>query len=431
MEIITASYVLPMTNGCPVLKDGAIATELGKIHGAGTLEEMKGRFPDAPVKQHAGLVLMPGLVNAHSHLDLVSLYNPVVFAEGETALDQGLEFAQNLIDAIDFKHDAKPDNIIEGIQRGIDRLIETGTTCVGDMTHFEGTFKLLRDAGLRAVVFPEVLAGRGEAAQQKFEIALALLEKYTDATHDRVRVGLGPYAPYLLSRNLLKIISQHAREASIPLMIHAAESFAEMEFFFDSQGPIATEVFPMLGWAELPPAQRMTPIAYLTEIGFFEAPTTIVGGLQLAAKDFPLLARHLVRVVWCPTMNTLMRHGQFPYGRLSEHGIPTGLGTESWIGQRGFNIWEEMRSATRGGAVPLPSPMEAMRMATIGGARTLGLDHLIGTLEEGKKADYILVHAPEWSPDEGPEAFYQRLVAATEPQHVREVVVASKILKSI
>ena len=420
-----------MTNGSPIIINGAIALELGRIHAFGKREDLTQQYPDAPIKEFQDAVLLPGLVSAHCHLDLVSLYNPAFTSDEDSMIEEPSDFVSMLTDQIDFKHDTKPDQVIEGIQRGIARLIETGVTCVGDMTNFEGTFKLLRETGLRAVVFPEILAGRGEAAQQKFEVALALLEKYTDATHDRIRVGLGPYAPYLLSRNLLKIISQHARDASIPVMIHAAESFAEMEFFFDSQGPIATEIWPALGWSELPPAQRKTPVAYLADIGFFEAPTTIVGGMQLSAKDFPLLARHLVRVVWCPSMNRLMKHGQFPYGKLSEHGIPIGLGTEIWVGHLGFNMWEEMRLATTEGATPPPTPTEALRMATVGGARALGLDHLIGTLEEGKKADFIVLNAPKWNEGEGPERFYDRLVMSTEPQNVRHVAVGGGILKSV
>lgn len=433
MEIIKASYAIPMTADCPVVKGGAIAVELGRIHDFGTGEELATKYPEAEVKEFPEGILMPGLVDAHCHLDLVALHNPEIFPGEEITQDENPDFTQSLLDMIDFRHDANPESVIEGIQRGINRLIETGVTCVGDMTNFEGTFKLLRETGLRAVVFPEVLAGRGEEAQQKFEVALALIEKYTDASHPRVQVGLGPYAPYLLSRNLLKIISQHARDASIPVMIHAAESFAEMEFFFDSQGAIATDIWPGLGWQELPPAQRKTPIAYLADIAFFEAPTTIVGGLHLSAKDFPLLARHLVRVVWCPSYNRLMKHGSFPYAKLKEHGIPTGFGTESWIGRMGFNMWDEMRLAilTESAGQP-PTAREAVRMATLGGARALGLDHITGTLEKGKKSDFIIVQAPAaWGEGDGDDALYAGLLEKTEPHHVHHVVVGDNILKSL
>ena len=428
MEIITASYALPMTNRGAVVPEGAIAVELGKILAFGTGPELARRFPDAEHHSHPGCVLMPGLINAHCHLDLVDFFESTVREEpGSTPAPS--EFTEMLVASIDYKNEARPEQIIGGAQKGIRRLIETGVTCIGDMTHFEGTFQLISEAGLRAVIFPEILAGRGEAAQQRFETALALLDKYTDASHDRLRVGLGPYAPYLLSRNLLKIISRHARDASIPIMIHAAESFSEMEFFFDSAGLIATEVFPSLGWTDLPPAQHKTPVAYLAEIGFFEAPTTIVGGLHLSGEDFPILARHLARVVWCPTTNQLMGHGSFPYGKLSEYGIPVGLGTDCWQTALGFNMWEEVRSATQGGATPTPSPKEVLHMTTLGSARTLGIDHLVGTLEEGKRADYIIVAAPPGS-EEG-EKIYNQLVTKTQPQHVRQVVVGGNILKSI
>jgi 5-methylthioadenosine/S-adenosylhomocysteine deaminase len=266
------------------------------------------------------------------------------------------------------------------------------------------------------------LAGRGEAAQGRFEVALALVDKYTDATHDRVRVGLAPYAPYLLSRNLLKIISRHAKDLSIPVQIHAAESFAEMEFFFDSQGSIATELFPTLGWQEMPPAQHKTPVQYLSEIEFLEAPVCIVGGLHLSNQDFSILMRYLAKIIYCPRTNKLMKHGLFPYGKLREFGIPIGLGTDQWEKRRGFNLWEEMRTAGQEGSMPLPSAKELLQMATIGGARCLGLDHLTGTLEEGKKADYIIVHAPKFSSS---EECFEKLVQKTEPHHIQRVVAVS------
>jgi len=426
MEIITAKYFLPMTNGDNVIEDGAIAVELGKIVAADTIDNLKTKYPDSEVKSYPNSVLMPGLINAHCHLDLVSFFeagenqNSSIFPKPE-------DFTENLIASIDYKHDAKPEQVILGAQKGIARLIETGTTCLGDVTHFEGIFELIENSGMRAIIFPEVVAGRAEAAQQRFEIALALAEKYGDSNDDRVQVGIAPYAAYLLSRNLLKIISRHAKDTSIPVVIHAAESFAEMEFFFDSAGPIATEVFPSLGWEEMPPAQCKTPVAYLADIDFFEAPTMVVGGLHLSGNDFPTLARHLVRVVWCPTMNDLMKHGKFPYKKLSEHGIPIGLGTECWHGKMGFNLWEEMRTAMGSGASPAPNAKEVLKLATVGSARALGIDHTSGTLEKGKNADYIIVRAPNES--KADDTIYENLVKKTQPQHIESVVVGGNILK--
>ena len=235
-----------------------------------------------------------------------------------------------------------------------------------------------------------------------------------------MRVGLAPAAPYLLSRNLLKIISQQARDLSLPIQMHVAESFSEMEFFFDSQGAIANDLFPALGWRELPPAQRKTPTQYLADIGFFEAPVTIIGGLHLSASDFPLLARHLARIVYCPTLNHVMKHGMLPLGKLVESGIPIGLGTGIWNTRLGFSLWDEMRLALKHGSQPLPTPEELLRMATIGGARALGLDHLVGTLEKGKKADYVVVRMA--TKRENEKDLIAHLIQETEPQHILRVI---------
>ncbi|MBI4212580.1 MAG: amidohydrolase family protein, partial [Deltaproteobacteria bacterium] len=307
MELLSASFFLPMTNGTPLLKDSGLVMAKEKIIDVGTISELKKRYPQAEHHHFPGHCLMPGLVNAHCHLDLIDFYEQHYINADFAEPPQ--DFMETLVASIHYKQDAKTAQMIRGIERGIARLIETGTTCVGDVTCYEGSFKMLENAGLRGIVYPEILAGRGEQAQAKYEVALALMEKHLDGSHDRIRAGLAPYAPYLLSRNLLRIISQHAQHSAIPMQIHAAESFAEMEFFFDSQGPIATSLFPTMGWKELPPEQQKTPIQYLADIGFLEAPVTIVGGLHLSARDFPILARHLARVVYCPTVNKTMKHG--------------------------------------------------------------------------------------------------------------------------
>lgn len=424
MELITARHVLPLTNGTPILSPGAIVIELGKIIEVGTKAELAPRYPQANLTEYPDHLLMPGLVNAHCHLDMVDFQERTIVTNDFTPATP--DFVNTLVKSIEYKEKAEAREIMAGIRKGIERLIETGTTCVGSVAHFEGTFQLLRKAGLRALVFPEVVAGTNEAAQSRFEVALALLEKYAHLNDDRLHVGIAPAAPYLLSRHLLKIISQHAREAILPIQIHAAESFAEMEFFFDSQGPIARALFPALGWTEFPPSQLKTPIQYLAAIGFLDAQVTIVGGIHLPDQDFPILARHLTRIAYCPIANRAMKHGQLPLGKLVDMGIPVGLGTDLWNTRLGFSLWDEMRLALTEGSTPLPSPRELLQMATIGSARVLGLDHRIGTLEKGKCSDFILVRAPDFSTN---DECYEKLVTETQPQHISHVVVGGHTLK--
>lgn len=424
MEIIIAKYFLPMTNGAPIERDSGVAFELNRIVDTGSRAELLDRYPNAEVKEFSTSVLMPGIVNSHCHLDITNYTcKESEDFEPEVSPDELIDY---LIASINYKETSEQEDVIPGMQRAIKRLIETGVTSVGEVSHYEVSFKLLKESGLRGVVFPEVVAGQFKLVKDRFEVALALVDKHLKTSDARVQVGIGPHSPYTLSRQLLKVISQHAKEASIPVQIHAAESFAEMEFFFDSQGPIANSLFPSLGWRELPPQQMKTPVQYLSDIGFLEAPVTIIGGLHLSKQDFPLLSRNLTHVVYCPTFNKRMKLGNLPYGKLVKAGIPIGIGTEAWHGRLGFNMWDELRSALESGATPNPSALELMKMATIGGARVLHLDHVTGTLEKGKKADFIIISEPEI---EDEVKLYEELIRNTSPQHISMVVVNGKILK--
>lgn len=415
MELISAKYVLPMDQD--VIVDGAIVVDDGKILAVGDRTELLAQFPESELKSFDHHVLMPGLVNAHCHLDLTNY------------LGDDNNHLKWLVGMLAYERDTPLPALMAAVQRGISQVISTGTTCVGDMSNCEATFQIAQEMGLRTVIFASITGGPGSISQDHYESALAVAEKYLDQNESTIHTGLAPFAPYLLSRNLLRIISQHAKEMGIPLMIHAAESFPEMEFFFDSQGPIGTELFPAIGWGEeLPPAFRKTPIQYLNDIGFLDASPTIVGGIQLSARDFALLARHLCRVVFCPRANREFGHGTFPWAKLHEHGVPVALGTDATQKPPDFNLWEEMRAVLDGNlANDKPSPKDLMTMATMGGARALGLDHLIGSLTVGKSADYTVVDAPTIA---DVHFLHDAMIRQTTPLHVRRVVVNGQILKT-
>lgn len=415
MELITANYVLPIDRES--IPDGAVAVDGSKIISVGTTSELTAQYPDATVRNFDHHVLMPGLVNAHAHLDLTYF------------LGDDSNFIHWLISMLKFQRTAEMAQIIPAIQRGLSQVIASGTTCVGDFASCEATFRLAQEMGVRTVIFPTIAGGLGVQAQDRFESALALVEKYLDEDEPTIHTGLGPFAPYLLSRNLLKITSQHAKELGVPIMIHVTESFPEMEFFFDSQGPIGTELFPSLGWGnELPPAFRKTPIQYLNDIGFLEAQPTIIGGIHLGARDFALLARHMCRVVFCPRANKVFAHGKFPWTKLHDNGIPVALGTEATHNPPDFNLWMEMRAVLEGDpAGDKPGARDLLHMATIGGARALGLEHRIGSLTPGKLADLIVVEMPQMA---DPHFLYDALIRQTTPLHVRLVMVGGQRLKT-
>lgn len=428
MEIVSAKYLITMNNGDEPIEDGAISIELGKIIDVGTRSELKSKHPTAPESHFEGNVLMPGLVNAHCHLDLTNLSESIRTPLSEPPANE--DYIEWLVGMINYRRGLSSKSAIEAIQKGAQLSIDNGTTCIGDSTTFEGNYKVLAEMGVRAIIYNEITSGRGNEAQELFENALAIVEKYFDPSKDdRITAGLFPSAPYLLSKNLLRIIGQHALDGEIPLKIHASESFPEMEFFFDSTGAIGEKLFPAIGWkGELPPAHLKTPIGYLDEIGFLKAAPSIIGCNHLSEKCLRAVARNMCRVIYCPTDNSYFQHGALPITKLQDNGIPIGIGTGSPMNKMKLSMWEEMREAIRSGNAT-PTPKDVMAMATIGSARTLGLENQIGSLTEGKRADYIVVDLPPgYEIDKN--FLYGALIRNTHHFNIRRTVVEGEVLKS-
>ncbi|MDO8526372.1 MAG: amidohydrolase family protein [Deltaproteobacteria bacterium] len=419
MKIFSASWVVTLNHQDPI-SNGAIAFDKEDIVAVGPLAQLQSNFPEAEHEHFDDCLLMPGLVNAHCHIDRSGFFERYLV---ET--ESGLSPVAWLLEGLKYLSRTPSELIAQKIKQSLDHTLKTGITCLGAMTHYEGAFPLIKTSGLRGVVFQEILSGPDKQAQQRFEVALALIEKYTGGKNARLKMGFGPYAAYLLSKNLLNIISRHAKDNHLPLQFHAAETFAEMEFFFESKGPIATQLFPAIGWEDLPPAHLKTPIQHLSDIGFFNAPMSMVGGYHLSAADFPRLSRGLIRLVYCPSQNRRFKLGQLPLKQLKEHGIPIALGTEIFSSSEGFDLWEEMRIALKEGSTPLPTPLELLKMATTGGAFALNLDREIGSLEAGKKADFLVIREPDWQKD-SIDNLYKEMILQTQTSSIQKVVIGGK-----
>ena len=417
MKLFSAEWIIPLNHVEPI-RNGALAMEGGKIVALGEIKILKSRYPEAEEVPFTNAVLLPGLVNAHCHLDRAGFYEKYLV---ET--DAGISSVAWLLEGLHYLSRTPSEILATRMQQSVGQLLASGTTCLGAMVHYEGTFPILKSSPLRGVVFQEILSGPDKKAQQRFEVALALVEQYIDAKPTHLKIGFGPYSAYVLSKNLLNIISRHAKDSNLPLQIHAAETFSEMEFFFESKGLIATQLFPAIGWEDLPPEHRKTPIQHLEDIGFFTTPFSLIGAYQMSLADFPRLARGLARVIYCPTANRRFKLGQFPLKQLREQGIPIALGSELFSGNEGFDLWEEMRLALKEGSNPLPTPLELLKMATIGGAYALGLENEIGSLEPAKYADFLVLKQPEMA-DNSFETLYRELILQTQPSSIKKVFIA-------
>ncbi len=428
MKILSAKYLIPMV-GDPIF-DGAIAIEGDEIIDVGSEEALLKRYPDAQHEDYSQHVILPGLINSCTQLDL-TLYrdflgDPVRSASG------AVNYIDWLMGIFQYKRTADYAHLREAVERGVDECLQAGTTCVADMGSYEGVVNVLEAKGLRGVVFPEVVSFDAKVAKDLFESALAIIEKYRDHDSDLVSVGAGPHSPFTLSRNVLRIMSQYCRSSGIPLMMHVAESFSEMEFFYDSTGDIATKLFPNIGWGDdLPPAHHITPIAHLAEIGFLAAAPHLVGCVQVTKTDLAAMVNTGAKAVLMPRAAQFLQQGVAPYAEMREKRLAVLLGTGGIPSVNNLSLWDEMRAFVDlyGHQMRLTGS-EIFEMVTLKAAAALGLEDDIGSLAIGKKADLIVVDVTG-VPDGDDDDFLLEMVKNTRDYNVRKVIVAGRVVKDV
>ncbi|MBI2082009.1 MAG: amidohydrolase family protein [Deltaproteobacteria bacterium] len=373
LKLLSAQYLLPISEG--PIPEGAVVIAEGKIVEIGPLSKIREKYPDAPSEEFNNTVLMPGLVNTDTHLELLSLE------------DDGRE--PNFIDwffaRLEHKQRLTPTERRANLSEGVRHLLQCGTTTVGDVGDYTGALSHLDDFPIRMTLFPEILTSAEADVQDRYQASLALVEEIIGKQSPRLTAGIAPYSAYTVSKNLLKVIGQQATQ--IPIKIHASESFAEMQFFFESTGEIAERLFPRLGWTNsLPPPHRKTPIQFLDSIHLLSNRSLLVGCLHLAEGDLQTLVKRQTPVVLTPRAQKYLKLGESPIGKLKKAKIKIGLGTNGLGPKQSLSLWEEMRLLAED-----LKPEEILQIATLGGATVLGQEKEIGSMELGKRADLIAV----------------------------------------
>ncbi|MBL7685636.1 MAG: amidohydrolase family protein [Deltaproteobacteria bacterium] len=391
MKILTAKYILPISS--EPIENGALVIDQDRIRFCGPLADLKKE--SAAEKIDLGdCVIMPGLINAHTHLEyhLSPPYDLASFSD----LSGEPNYIRWLIQLSQYQDGLKVEEKQKAIEAGLEELKSCGVTTVVDWTTYEGSLSCYEASGLRVVTFPEVMNLNQKLSQDRFESALAFVDEVLAKDSSKIRAGLAPFAPYTLSKNLLKIFTQHLKSLQIPLQIHTSTSFAEMEFFYDSKGDIANLLFPYIGWGEqLPPPHQKTPIQYLNDIEFLSAKPALVGCTHLGPTDLALIARSGSSVVYCPRANETLGLGKTPLRKMIEQKIPIALGSEQKACVADLDFWKDLKCAYELNTNESITAREILEMATLGGARSLNLQKEIGSLEKGKFADLIVLSIPE------------------------------------
>lgn len=368
----------------PPVADGAIVVRDGVIIDSGARKAMV-RTHAVPVTDHPGRAILPGFVNAHTHLELTHF--PAWRLR--THVDYSpRRFTDWLIQVVKVKRGIGSDEVGASVAEGIRICLESGTTAVGEVVNDPAQARIYRDSPLSGRLFFEVLGHD----PLRFEAMLkgALSACLPDAT-GRLAAGISPHTTYTIAGEHLPRISRECASRRLPLAIHLSESPAETEFIYDSTGPLAEEFYPFLGWQQhLVPPRRCGSTELLDRAGLLTPATLAVHCVHLTMADAETLRRRGVSVVICPRSNAQLDVGHAPVALLRKLGIPLSLGTDSLASNDSLSMWDEMRFALK--AFPqVLSPADCLSMATLGGAAALGIGATHGSLEAGKRADFQVV----------------------------------------
>jgi aminodeoxyfutalosine deaminase len=377
ITLYIARHVFPVI--APPIADGAVAAEDGRIVAVGTTADLRKRYPSARVVDLGKHALLPGLVNAHTHLELTHHAGHV---------PENLPMIEWIYPLVSYSRTRTPDDFERAAYGGVEMLRASGTVAVGEICTFGQSVRPLVESGLRGIVYYELLSPDPARADELLRKGQQQIEQWRhEYPQDRIRFGLAPHTPYTTSAELLRATAEWCRAEGVPLSIHVAESSAETQFLRDATGPIADLLYPGAGWPIHPErAPGVSPVAYLDQLDVLAARPLLAHGVQVDADDVARIARADAAVAHCPRSNTWLRCGRMPYELYQTAGVRLALGTDSLASSPSLAVWDdaiaahELHSATG----ETPTPTELLRLATLGGADALGLADELGTLEPGK-----------------------------------------------
>jgi cytosine/adenosine deaminase-related metal-dependent hydrolase len=369
-----ARWVLPVT--AAPLENGTVVEDEGRI-------VYVGQRAGAPAGEDLDLgdvALLPGLVNAHTHLELTAMRGML----------EGLGFPQwigRMRESRDWLFSG--DTALDSARLGAIEALRAGITTVADTTPTGSVAYALAEAGMRGIVFQETFGpdpARCDAMMDELRGRVAGLRRLKSPL---LSIGVSPHAPYTVSDELYEAVTRYARDENLPIAAHIAESAAESELVSAGSGEFA-DVLRRRGIAVEPRAR--TPIELLHTLGVLGRDTLLIHCVRVDERDVATIATAGARVVHCPVANARHGHGIAPLTAMLDAGVGIALGSDSVVSCGKLDMLDEARVAVllqraRNRSADAIPAATAIELATIRSAAVLGLNAEIGSLEPGKSAD--------------------------------------------
>lgn len=381
MTVYEADWVCPITS--PPIPNGAFSVEAGRITHVGAAEDILGTHRI----RYSGCAIVPGFVNAHAHLELTIL----------RGLLENLPFTEWIQGLVRTKYQLLTrDDLKVSAQLGAIEMLRAGVTTVAEVMDVGTGFEAMQEFGLQGIAYQEVFGPAETAVAESMKGLVGKIDGYRQSPKgpsETVRVGVSPHAPYTVSRPLYEAVRDYARREALRMTAHVAESRDETSFVRDGAGPFAA-AHAKRGIEVT--ARHCLPVAYMESLGLLGPDMLLVHGVETDAADLDRLRATGTFVVHCPKSNAKLGNATARIHDMRERGVRVSLGTDSVASNNVIDMFEEMRAAifqqrTLTGRIDSLIASDAFRMATIEGAKAMGFEKHLGSLEPGKRADFAVV----------------------------------------
>ena len=369
-----ARWVLPIS--APAFEDGTVAVADGRVAFVGP----RGAAPPGADVELGDVLLLPGLINTHTHLELTAMRG---FLED-------LDFARWIMRLNKVKRAVLDrDRMLDAARFGLVEGIRAGITTYADTCDSGVAFDAMLEAGVRGIMFQEVFGPDPAECAQSLEGLSDKIAVLRPRQTPLVRVGVSPHAPYTVSDALYAAVARWAAVEQLPIAVHIAESEIERELVERGEGIFAQG----LRKRGIDTASRgRSSITVLEKTGILRSRALLIHCVRLDAQDIAAIAAAGAPVAHCPVSNAKLGHGTSPVLELLAAGVTLGLGSDSVASNNRMDMLGEGRAAilaqrARVARHDALCARDALYLATLGGARALGIDHEVGSLEVGKRAD--------------------------------------------